>query len=165
VRVIIWISELIFAIGAVMNAIEAEVIHKPSLGDPAVVDGLIRQFAKRVFETRAAFHMGEPGAREPLVVIEDDARIVGKVFLGHNATYDATPWNADNRLGMYLRVLFPEETLAYGGPSVALFMWLAHQLARGAKALKDDPDSEADVQRRLNLVIEDVVARLLHTKH
>jgi hypothetical protein len=144
--------------------VETEVIRKPALGDPAIVDGLVRRFAKRVFDTRAAFHMGEPGAREPLVVIEEDARVFGEIFLGHNAAYDATPWNADDRLGMYLRVLFPEETLAYGGPGVVLFMWLAQQLAQGAKALEDDPDSEAHVQRRLNHVIEDVVARLLHTK-
>jgi len=148
-----------------MRVIEAEVIHKPSLGDPAVVDGLVRQFAKRVFDTRAEFQMGELGAREPLIVTEEDARSVGKIFLGHNAAYDATPWNADNRLGMYLRVLFPEETLAYGGPGVALFMWLAHQLAQGAKSLEDDPNSGADVQRQLNHVVEVVVARLLHTKH
>lgn len=148
-----------------MNTMEAEVVHKPSLGDPAVVDALVRQFAKRVFDTRAAFHMGKPGAREPLVVIEEDARVVGEIFIGHNAAHDATPWNADSRLSMYLQVLFPEETLAYGGPRVALFMWLAHQLAQGAKALEDGSDSAADVQRRLHLFIEDVVARLLHRKH
>ncbi|MFM0663341.1 hypothetical protein [Paraburkholderia sediminicola] len=148
-----------------MDTIEAEVVHKPSLGDPAVVDALVRQFARRVFDTRAAFHKGEPGAREPLVIIEEDARSMGAIFLGHDPAYDATPWNSDNRLGMYFKVLLPEEDEHYGGPGVAVFMWLAHQLAQGAKVLEDDPGTEAEVQRRLNHVIEDVVARLLHTKH
>jgi len=148
-----------------MNTIEAETVHKPSLGDPAAVDALVRQFAKRVFDTRAAFHMGEPGAREPLVIIEADARRMGKIFLGRDLAYDATPWNTDNRLGMYFRVLFPEETKHYGGPGVALFMWLAAQLAEGAAMLERDASTEPTVKRRIDRIIEDVVARLLHTKH
>lgn len=148
-----------------MDLLEAEVVHKPSLADPAIVDALVRHFAKRVFDTRAAFHAGEPGAREPLILIEEDARRMGEIFLGRDPAYDATPWNTPNRLGMYFTVLFPEETKHYGGPGVALFMWLAAQLAEGAAMLERDASTEPTVKRRIDRIIEDVVARLLHTKH
>jgi hypothetical protein len=44
--------------------------------------------------------LGAP-AREPLMLIEQDARRLGAIVLGHDSAYDATPWNFDNRLGMY----------------------------------------------------------------
>ncbi|CAB3805317.1 hypothetical protein [Pararobbsia alpina] len=76
-----------------MDLSDVEVVRdeRPSLADPAVVDALGRQFAKRVFDTRAAFRTGEPGAREPLALIEVDARRMGEIFLGHDPAYDATP--------------------------------------------------------------------------
>jgi hypothetical protein len=74
---------------------------KPSLSDPAIVDALVRHFAKRVFDTQAAWQLGQPGARDPLMLIEQDARQMGAIMLGHDSAYDATPWNSDNRLGMY----------------------------------------------------------------
>jgi hypothetical protein len=138
---------------------------KPSLADPAVIDALVRRFAERVFETRAAWHLGRPGAREPLMVIEQDTRRLGAVVQGHNSSYDATSWNSDNRLGMYLRVLFPEEAKRYGDAGVALFMWLAWQLMEGAATLERDPAAEDSVKRRLERIVVDVVARLLREKH
>jgi hypothetical protein len=138
---------------------------KPSLSDPAVVDALVRHFAERVFETRAAWHLGRLGAREPLILIEQDARRLGAIVRGHNSAYDATPWNSDNRLGMYFRVLFPEETKHYGNPGVALFMWLAWQLMEGAASLERDPAAEDSIKRRLERIVVDVVARLLREKH
>jgi hypothetical protein len=77
----------------------------------------------------------------------------------------ATPWNCDNRLGMYFRVLLPEETKHCGCPGTALFMWLAAQLAEGAAALERDPVAEGSVKRRLDRIVVDVVARLLREKH
>jgi len=140
-------------------------IGKPSLSDPAIVDALVRHFAKRVFETRAAWQLGRPGAREPLVLIEEDARRLGAIVLGHDSAYDATTWNSENRLGMYFRVLLPEETKHYGDPGSALFMWLAWQLMEGAATLERDPAAEDRVKRRLDRIVVDVVARLLREKH
>jgi hypothetical protein len=67
--------------------------------------------------------------------------------LGHESPYDATPWNSDNRLGMYFRVLFPEETQHYGCPGTALFMWLVAQLSDAAATLERNPASEDRVKR------------------
>jgi len=138
---------------------------KPSLSDPAIVDALVRHFAKRVFDTRAAWQLGQPGARDPLALIEEDARQMGAIVLGRDPAYDATPWNCDNRLGMYFRVLLPEETKHYGCPGTALFMWPAAQLSKGAAALERDPAAEDSVKRRLDRIVVDVVARLLREKH
>ncbi|WP_162916222.1 hypothetical protein [Burkholderia sp. PAMC 26561] len=138
---------------------------KPSLSDPAIVDALVRHFAERVFETQAAWQLGRPGAREPLMLIEQDARRLGSIVRGHDSAYDATPWNSDDRLGMYFKILFPEKTRHYGDPGVALFMWLACQLMEGAATIERDPAAEDNVKRRLERIVVDVVARLLREKH
>ncbi|CAB3805325.1 hypothetical protein [Pararobbsia alpina] len=65
---------------------------------------------------------------------------------------------------MYFRVLLPEETEHYGGPGVGLFMWLAAQLAEGAAMLEREASTEPVVKRRIEQIIEDVEATLLHTK-
>jgi hypothetical protein len=83
---------------------------KPSLGVLSVVSWLVRHFVQDVLKIRAAWHAGEPGARDPLASIEVEARQLGDIFLGRDARFDAQPWNTDNRLGMVMRVLFPEET-------------------------------------------------------
>ena len=97
--------------------------------------------------------------------IEQDARRLSAIVRGHNSAYDATPWNSDNRLGMYFKILFPEETKRYGDPGVALFMWLAWQLMEGAATIEKDPAVEYSVKRRLERIVVDVVARLLREKH
>jgi hypothetical protein len=135
---------------------------KPSLSDPAIVDALVRHFAKRVFETQAAWQLGQPGAREPLALIEVDARRMGAIFLGRDPAYDATPWNTSNRLGMYFTVLLPTETKHFGDPGAALFMWLANQLVQGAAAIERDATVEHHIKIRLDITIRDLIARLLH---
>jgi hypothetical protein len=144
---------------------QMDTTHLPSLDDPAVVATLVRGFARNVLDVRAAWHAGAAGARDPLSVIEAEARLLGGIFLGRDDRYDARPWNTPNRLGMYLRVLLPEETNHYGDPGAALFMWLAAQVAQAALALERDPAAEAKVKRRLDRIVEDVTARLLRTKY
>jgi hypothetical protein len=136
----------------------------PSLGDPAIVDQLVRQFAARVFDIRSAFFTGEPGADEPLVDIEADARRMGAIFLGRDVAYDLMPWNSDNCLGMYLKVLFPEESMNYGDPCTGAFMWLAYQIAQAAHAVDQGMDVR-DAHRELDPIIADLVARLLRGEH
>jgi len=134
---------------------------KPSLEDPAVVDALVRQFAARVFDIRAAWHRGEPGVREALLLIEADARRMGNIFLGRDPAYDASDWHRKT-LQWTLAVLLPEHSKQYGDPGAALFMWLAAQLAAGAAVLEEDAsaEAEADVKRKLERVTDDVKAHL-----
>lgn len=50
----------------VTEQFERKDIRKPSLGEPVVVDALVRQFATRVIDTWTAFLVGEPGFEVPL---------------------------------------------------------------------------------------------------
>jgi len=52
--------------------------------------------------------------RDSLAMIEAEARLLGDIFLGRDARFDAQLWNTDKRLGMVLKVLLPEETKHYG---------------------------------------------------
>ncbi|PYE19594.1 hypothetical protein C7410_11936 [Paraburkholderia silvatlantica] len=148
----------------VTEQFERKDIRKPSLGEPVVVDALVRQFATRVIDTWTAFLVGEPGFEVPLANIGKDARDMAAIFLGRNDSYDRTPWNADNRLGVYLRSLLPEESQDYGDPGSALFMWFAYQVAKACEVAESDQNAE-EAYRRLEPVIQDVIAWLLHVRH
>ncbi|EUC21476.1 hypothetical protein [Paraburkholderia hospita] len=137
---------------------------KPSLGDLAVVSRLVREFVKFVLDTRAAWHAGEKGARDPLAMIEAEARQLGDIFLGRDVRFDAQPWNTDNRLGMVMRVLLPDETKHYGDPGAAPFMWLAAQAAEAAAFIEQGSD-EVEARERLDRIVTDVTERLLGTRY
>ncbi len=137
---------------------------KPSLGQLAVVSRLVREFVQRVLETRAAWHKGEPGAKDPIAVYTEDARRMGDIFLGRDEQYDAQPWNTRRRLGNVLAVLLPQETEHYGDPGTALFMWLAAQAATAAAAIEQG-QSEDVFRRKLDAVVDDVTQRLLGLKN
>jgi len=137
---------------------------KPSLGDLAVVSRLVREFVKYVLDTRAAWHAGEPGARDPLAMIAAEGRLLGDIILGRDVRFDAQPWNTPRRLGMVLTVLLPEETKHYGDPGAALFMWLAAQAAEAAAFIEQGGD-EVEARERLDRIVTDVTERLLGIKY
>jgi hypothetical protein len=97
-------------------------------------------------------------------MIAAEARLLGDIFLGRDARFDAQPWNTDNRLGMVLRVLLPEETKDYGDPGSGLFMWLALQALNTAAFIEQGGD-EAEARERLDGIADDVTARLLGIKY
>jgi hypothetical protein len=142
---------------------EIEVDGKPSLADPAIVDRLVRGFAARVFATRAAWYRGEPGepsAHEALVLIEQDARHMGAIFLGRDPAYDAPNWNRTS-LQLTLATLLPGETKQLRDPGAALFYWLTAQLCVNSAMLEQDASTEHDAKSRMECATEAVKARLL----
>ncbi|MFC5427641.1 hypothetical protein ACFPTO_02265 [Paraburkholderia denitrificans] len=145
--------------GAMHDPAGHDVGHRASVGDPAVVESLVRQFGKHCFDTRAAFLAGEPGFEAPLELIEREARALGDKLVGGRS--DRRGWR---RPQWELAVLLPDETKHYGTPGAALFMWFANQLLQGAKAAEDGMP-EPEVHRRLEPIISDVVTRLQRAKH
>lgn len=133
---------------------------KPSLAHLSVVDKLVRDFSASVLLVKSGFQRGLSEAKNPLVVIEAQAREAGDIIMGRNPDYDAQPWNNPARLGNVIRVLLPNEVKHYGDPGAALFMWLANQTLKAGAAL-DEGGSDEDAQARLGVVVEDVVARIL----
>ncbi|MEX3982824.1 hypothetical protein AB4Y45_28015 [Paraburkholderia sp. EG287A] len=135
-----------------------DAVHTPSLGDPTVVESLVRQFAKRVFGVRAGWLAGRPGFEAPLELIECEARDLGDKLVGGRR--DRRGWR---RPQWELLYLLQKEVEHYGEPGTALFMWFAHQLLQGAKAAEDGMP-EREVHRRLEPIFADVVTRLLRAR-
>lgn len=136
---------------------------KPSLGQLAVVSGMVRAFIQRVLDIRAAWHAGDERARDPIALYTEDARRMGDVFMGRDARFDAQPWNSMRRLGITLRVLLPDEAEHYGDPGTGLFMWLATQ-ASAAAAEIEGGQPEQELRAKLDAVADDVTQRLLGIK-
>jgi hypothetical protein len=133
---------------------------KPSLARLDVVDKLVRDFVASVLLVKSGFQQGDESAREPLKVIEEQARQMGDIIMGRNPHYDAQPWQSNSRLGNTIRVLIPNHAKKYGDPGCALFMWLANQALK-ASATLDEGTTEEAVRAKLAEVVEDVVARIM----
>ena len=132
---------------------------KPSLAHLSVVDKLVRDFVGSVLVVKSAFDSGK-GAREPLPLIEERAQEAGDIILGRNDAYDAQEWNAPYRLGARLKVEIPNECIHYGEPGKALFMWLAAQVLRASKAIKNG-EVEERVHEQLGEVMDSAVALIM----
>jgi len=133
-----------------MNTIEAEVAHKPSLGDPAIINELVRNFCKFALNTRADFHAGI-GPRDPLPLIEAEARRVSAII---TPTISKRSWYG---LWHVLKKLTAE---CDGDPVVAALLYLAIQCTTAGDALNSGED-EADVKRRLDDCVRDIAKRMV----
>lgn len=132
------------------------------LGDPTVVDQLVRDFMSVVFSTRAQYHQdGDDAGAEHRIA--DMCRRYGEIFMGDSKAHVAMPWNAPHRLGAYLRATV-EDANDYGSPGEAYFNFLAVQALNAAIALEQEAMSEVEVQSGLSDVVADAVDVLLGRK-
>lgn len=136
---------------------------RPSLAHYEVVWKLVREFSAAVLLVRTGFDLGSPAAKEPLAVIEEQARKCGDAIMGRSADFVAQEWNNEARLGAVIKVLLPNECRHYGDPGAALFMWLANQTLTAARA-QNEGTPESEVQKRLAAICDDVTARILGIK-
>ena len=129
--------------------------RRPSLVADAEIDRLVRKFASRVLFLRAAFHAGEPGADRPLETIEHEAR----------AASAAIALTLHGR--SYWMVALPEQVKEFGvgDPGTGLFMWIAGQTVQMMAAIEDGSHTEDEIKRKIDRMLNDVVARLTGAKH
>lgn len=127
------------------------------LADPAVVSDLVRGFVSHILILRSEWHEAPDDEKiDPTEEIEDLARKLGDVFLGRHPGYVPQPFNAPLRLGVLMRHLVPTK----GDPGRAFFDWLALQVVKAAIEMELGA-AEADVQRELETIVADFIARLL----
>lgn len=135
---------------------------RPSLARFTDVSALVRQFAAGVFAVRVGFDAGHADAKEPLALIEKEARRCGAIILGEDtAVFDPQAWNTPRRLGVTLRALLPDESRHYGDSGTALFMWLANQLLHVSKAHTDGRLTERAAKQEIEALCNDVTGRIL----
>lgn len=129
---------------------------KPSMGDPDVVDGLVRQMLD---ETRIMLFEGKPGSN-PQVEIQNIAAKWGKIFYAGNPDYQQTltpegqaAWLKEHDLGT--------DDTELDQPVLAL---VAETLKLFASACTDFVNQQIDeeqLQFRLDTAVEDCVCMLL----
>lgn len=128
------------------------------LGDPVVVDQLVRDFMSEVFSARAAWHESGDGAAA-------EARIghlckqYGTVIMGESKAHVAQPWNSPQRLGAMLRALV-EDASEFASSGEAYFHFLAVQALNAAIGLESGANEE-EVKRSMSEVVADAVDVIL----
>lgn len=129
------------------------------LGDPAVAEGLVRDFLTTVFTVRASWNEGGDGAAAQAKLATLCQRY-GAVFMGESPAYVAQPWNSPHRLGCYLRAAVADAG-DFASPCEAYFHFLAVQALNAAIALEEGTLAEEVVKASMNEVVDDAVDVLL----
>jgi hypothetical protein len=132
-----------------------EAMEQPVEAEALDVDHTVRQYVKFIFDLTAAFQRGEAQAREPLPMIEAEARRVGALF----AALPGDPaYRQRVRAGALCRYHFPEELrhVGAGEPFAAGFFWLAGQCAEASRSMSEGMD-EREALRRMEAVLADFI--------
>lgn len=132
------------------------------LGDPRVVDQLVRDFMTAVFSSRADWHQDgdDAGATGKITLL---CKKYGDVFMGRSNVYSAQPWNSPHRLGAYLRAAV-EDSGDFEDMGEAYFHFLAVQALNASIALEQETMTEDQVKAGMTEVVEDAVEVLLGRK-
>jgi hypothetical protein len=125
-------------------------------------DRVVRQYVKFLFDLTAAFQRGEAHAREPLPIIEAEARRLGAMFV---ALPGEPAYDRRRRAGALCRYYFPDEMRHLGArdPIAAGFFWLAGQTAEASRSL-DEGAEEPEVLHRMEAIIAEFTAIVRGTK-
>lgn len=74
----------------------------PFLGDPAIVESLVRSFLGRVIDIRTAYNEDKMDGPEAAEAVQDAADQYARIFMGQDKGYAAQPWNSPEQLGASL---------------------------------------------------------------
>lgn len=88
-----------------LAAAAASVKGKNYLGDPRVVDQLVRDFLAFAVSINVELQTGDIDADVAEVRLVDLSKKYAAIFLGETPGYVAQPWNSPRRLGIYMRHL------------------------------------------------------------
>ena len=126
----------------------------PSLADPSVVDGLVREFATRVVDVRKAYNSDKLSSEQAQQQVRELAREYGEVVMGRDARYQALPWHNPGSLGRrILRVVPAAEGVE--DPGELLFLTVGSSLVNLAAAHEEGRMSDEDVQAKMGEMLTD----------
>lgn len=81
---------------------------RPSLGNAAVVRGLVSEFGAAVVDVRKQYNQDKLTGDQAQARVRDIAREYGHVIMGRDDRYAAMPWNDPGRLGVRIRKVVSE---------------------------------------------------------
>src|SRR3546814_5441525 len=105
---------------------------RPYLGDPAVVRGLVQDFATEIIGIRADYNADKLTGEQAQERIRAAAARWGGIFMGRGGEdWSALPWNSPDRIGRRIGLAVGLEGDA--DPGEALFLELARSLVEDRK--------------------------------
>lgn len=129
---------------------------RENLGDPDVLDSLLRQFVVSMAGWRAQVNSEKMKPTEMLNLIQAEAKRLAGVFMGDDtANYVPVPWFSRKQLGAYIDSVCDNA----GGPDDAAESLLLHFAAQVSAAMKAHEDDEIDddvAKFRMEAAMEDV---------
>ena len=136
------------------------VSDRPSLGDAAVVEGLVREFAAAVVSVRRQYNEDKLGGDEAAAAVRDLAREYGRISMGADDRYEPTPWNNQDRLGRRIGLVVP----AIDGvpdPGELLFLTIGSSLIDLAVAHESGRLTDDDAKSQSQEMLADTINLLL----
>ena len=132
---------------------------KPNLGDPGLVESLMRSFLTRVVEIRSAYNKDEMEGPEAAQAVSDASQQYASIFMGGDAEYEGSRWNGPDALGAYLVLLGydpdPQRSC------FALFVTTANEVIEAMSMHEDDMIDDDTAQLVVDAAVEDGVQALL----
>lgn len=144
-----------------LRAAAQGVVSGNYLGDPRVVDQLVRDFLAFAVSINVELQTGDIDAAAAEVKLVDLSKKYAAIFLGETPGYVAQPWNSPRRLEFFLRAKKPPHLEDYDRATDAYFA--ANGTAAIMLAMRADKRelTEAEVQEELTTMRNDMVRALL----
>lgn len=133
---------------------------KPLLGDPAVIDAVLRGFFVRVSELRIEVHKEKMTGTECVNALRELSRKTADKFMGRTEEYARQSWFSVDQLGAYLDQI----CTGAGGKEQAAEAFFLHLASRAFEIMRAHEEEEIDdevAKFRIDVLIEDARQALL----
>jgi hypothetical protein len=128
------------------------------LGDPDVVDVLVRQFLGEVHGVRLAWSMGTE--ENPTEAVAALVKRYAGIFMGSDPDYQAMPWNSPGQLGQHLIERIPLDVPQEEAAST-FFMDLANQVLEAAESYASGEIGDEDAKFRIDVMADEATHALM----
>jgi hypothetical protein len=130
------------------------------LASAEVVEGLVRQFIGECIDARLAIHEERFTPEQGTNAMQDASKRYAAIFMGKDKAYAASPWNTPEALGAHIAANY-EGAGDKDAACEALFLRLAADTMKIAKAHEEDELEDDAAQFQLDALVEDAVITLL----
>jgi len=144
-----------------LRAVAQGAVSGNYLGDPRVVDQLVRDFLAFAVSINVELQTGVINADAAEAKLVDLSKKYSAIFLGETPGYVAQPWNSPRRLEFFLRAKKPPHLEDYERATDAYFA--ANGTAAIMLAMRADKRglTETDVQQELTTIRNGMVRALM----
>lgn len=134
------------------------------LGDPRVVDRLVRDFLAFAVSTSVGLQAGDIDADQAEVKLVDLSKRYGRIFMGEDPGYRAMPWNSPRRLGAYIQAIAVPHAEDHARPIDGLFAFFGTAAIQVAMCLERHDADESEAQEALDEFRTQMVSIFLGTR-